>query len=129
VVGTGSGSIDIGGLEEGFAGNSLIAVVPLSSGSGDGVGLFPISSSSIQIYVPVTYISGSALSDTSTWGDHTIAGLGLITGTHTYDFGSGNTADSITVNIGGASAPEPGTTGLLGLAAMTLMFRSLRKRA
>lgn len=83
-----------------------------------------------QIFVPSGYVSGSVLSDTSTWNGTTIAGLGLTPGTYTYDWGTGPTADSFTLQIGPlATVPEPASFYLLALIAIgfVVMFSRLRK--
>jgi hypothetical protein len=67
-----------------------------------------------QIYLPSSYVSGSALSDTETWDTKTIASLGLTPGTYTWTWGNGADADSFTLQIG--AVPEPATLSLLGAA-------------
>lgn len=78
--------------------------------------------------VPVGYVSGSALSNNSTWDNTSIAALGLTPGTYVYTWGSGATADSLTLNIGANGTPEPGTMFLLGLGGLALALRHFRKR-
>lgn len=95
-----------------------------SSGGGDTVGIFTVG----VVLLPVDYVSGSALSDTSTWDSSTIAGLALTQGTYVYTWGSEATADSFTVNIGDSPTPEPGTTYLLGVAGVSLVIHRLRKQ-
>jgi hypothetical protein len=75
-----------------------------SFGSGDVVAITPGANGGL-IFVPKGYVSGSALSDTSTWNNTTIAGLGLILGSYTYTWGSGATADSFNLNVGTPPAP------------------------
>jgi len=103
-----------------------------SSGSGNPAGL----NSDFQgirpyIFVPEGYVSGSSLSDTSTWDGTTLAALGLTVGTYTYTWGTGATADSLTLNIGPAapSVPEPGSLCLLATGGAALLFQRWRKRA
>jgi hypothetical protein len=74
--------------------------------SGDVVGIFGINNS---LQVPFGYVSGSPLSDTSTFTDATIGSLGLTPGQYLYTWGTGATADSLTVNI----VPEPSTALLI----------------
>lgn len=79
------------------------------------------------IYLPNGYVSGSALSSTSTWNSTTFAALGLTPGTYVYKWGSGDHADSFTVNIGSTnSVPEPGAILLLGTSALALVVRRSR---
>ncbi len=94
-----------------------------SSGSGDLVGF----DASPEIFVPHGYVSGNALSSTSTWDSTTIDGLGLTPGTYMVTWGSGSDADSITVNVQGPT-PEPGTMCLLGVGGAALVLGCLRKR-
>lgn len=94
-----------------------------SSSTGD---TFGIEGSVGYILLPVGYISGSELSGTLTFDDTTIAALGLTDGTYTYTWGSGASADSLTVDIGGsvvtppAAAPEPSSLALLGSGVLGL---------
>ncbi len=60
--------------------------------------------------VPTGYVSGTALSGSSTYDGMTIAGLGLTPGTYTYSSGTGADADSLTVNVG--AVPEPSSLAL-----------------
>jgi hypothetical protein len=119
-IGTVTGSTAI------FATGGLLEA---DSGSGDAVDIIPLyDSPQGAIFVPTGYVSGSALSDTSTWDNTTIAALGLIPGTYTYNWGSGADADFFTINIG-QSTPEPGTAWLLaGGFALFIFARRLRAR-
>jgi hypothetical protein len=100
-----------------------------TSGSGDAVATTP-GLGLAQLYVPVGYVSADPLSDTDTWSGTTIAALGLTDGTYTYTWGSGATADSLTLNIGPVSAvPEPGSIYLAAAGGAMLLFRRLRKLA
>jgi hypothetical protein len=81
-----------------------------NSGSGDSVGIdgtFEILS------VPLDYVSGSALSDNSTYDNQTFGSLGVTPGTYVWTWGSGATADSFTFNI--VPVPEPSNLALLAL--------------
>ena len=116
-----------------FAGSDPIfgsfdTVVVATSGSGDAVVILPGLG---QLQVPNDYVSGASLSDTSTWDNTTIAGLGLIPGTYTYDWGIGVSKDSFTVIIDApqTGTPEPGSVWLLGLGGIALGLGRLHKRA
>lgn len=83
--------------------------------------------------LPSTYVSGSVVTGTATWNAQTIAGLGLTTGTYTWTWGTGPTADSFTLMIGSApvpSTPVPSSLYLvtLGILALALLqvFRMRR---
>ena len=78
------------------------------------------------VFVPVGYVSGSAISGTATFLGQTFASLGLTAGRYGYT----SRADSVTVNIGGA-VPEPSTWAmmLLGIGGIGMVMRRSRKPA
>jgi hypothetical protein len=78
---------------------------PPHSGSGDLVGIF-MNSTFDQLYVPSGYVSGSALSGTSTYDNTTFSGLGVTPGTYEWTWGPA-ADDSFTVQIGPAAVPAP----------------------
>ena len=77
------------------------------------------------LQTPDNYVSGSALSDTLTFDNTTISGLGLTPGTYTYTWGGGPDADSYTVDIEASAStePEPGSLALFGSALALLAVR------
>jgi hypothetical protein len=81
------------------------------------------------IYVPAGYVSGTQLSDTDTFNGATFASLGITSGTYTYTWGSGPTADTATV-MTIASVPEPSTwaaiLGGFGILGAVQRFRRQR---
>ena len=81
----------------------------------------------LGFYLPTTYVSGEALSNTSTYSDKTIAGLGLTPGTYTWTWGTGPTADSFQLQVE-AATPEPATFGLLTFAAAGMLLAGYRRR-
>lgn len=74
------------------------------------------------VVVPAGYVSGGALSATSTYSGKTIAGLGLIPGTYVWSW----TTDTLTLNI--AQVPLPAAPWLFATAFTSLAWR-LRRRA
>ena len=116
------------------------------SGSGDSFGII-YAGDEINYYnpdlVPTLWIPpGSriddpdyaiyAISGTSTYVGQTFTSLGLTPRSYTWSWGSGGTADSITMQIGNSAAPGPasvpGPLPILGLAAAFGFSRKLRKR-
>jgi PEP-CTERM motif len=90
-----------------------------SSGGGDIVGIFaPIGS----IIVPTGYVSGSPLSDSSTFAGQTFASLGVTPGSYKWTWGSGPTADGFTIEVG---VPEPSTWAMLLIGFAGLATRPL----
>jgi len=100
--------------------------VAANSASGD---VFAIVGFQGDVAVPVGYVSGTQLSDSATFSNASLDSLGLTAGTYTYTWGSEATADSITVEIGAAAAPEPGTWMLLTCGAGLVALARRRKKA
>jgi hypothetical protein len=96
-----------------------------TSDSGETFGV-QATSSSIDLYLPVGYVSGTALSGTTTYTSTTLTDLGVTPGTYTWTWGSGSTADSVTMTI----VPEPHQYAMaagLGLVGIGLWRRHARK--
>ncbi len=71
------------------------------------------------------YDSESFLSNSATYQNQSFASLGLDLGTYVYTWGTGENADSLTVNV--TTVPEPATTALLVLGGCAVLFRSRRR--
>jgi VPDSG-CTERM motif len=159
VVATGSGTLDLAALIPFGGGTGSAAIVPntgqlvLGVGGpvfvysgvsgptsfGSGGPTFPDSSSGDLVGIagsglgflvfPQGYSSGNPLSDTSTFNNATFASLGITPGTYTWTWGTGQHADSFTLQIGPASVPDAGSTlpllsfALLGLVALRRKLR------
>ena len=72
------------------------------SGTGGRFGV-EVSASS-QVYLPAGYVSGTAISASSTWAGQSLADLNLTPGTYLFDYGS----DRITFNVVDPSTGRPG---------------------
>jgi len=94
-----------------------------NTASGDFVG---ISGVGLGLFVPLNYISGTALSDSMTFNNATFASLGVTPGTYVWSWGDGAN-QMFTLRIG--AVPDGGSTisllgcALLGLAALRRKLR------
>jgi hypothetical protein len=113
-----SGYLGISGPAEFGPGDSPL---PATTGSGNLVGVY----GGEGLIVPEGYVSGSQLSDTDTYFDETIAQLGLAPGIYNYTWGSGPTADSLTINIG--VVPEPASVAVVTIPTVALLRRRQRR--
>jgi hypothetical protein len=76
--------------------------------------------------VPPSYMSGSLLSDTSTYDNQTFVSLGVTPGTYEWTWGSGADADSFTLDV--PAVPEPASIALLALPLGLFMLLTARHR-
>jgi hypothetical protein len=88
-----------------FGPPSIIGGTGASSGSGDTVAIAAGVDKLLDL--PQGYVSGSPLSDTSTYDNQTFASLDATPGTYVWTWGSGAHADSFTLQIGPAAVPAP----------------------
>jgi hypothetical protein len=94
--GTGPTSIGTGGFS--FANTGSVAKLGI-----DGINRV--------IWVPQGYTSGAALSSNSTYNAKSLASMGLTVGTYTWNWGSGDTADSLIIQVGDLEiTPTPTVT-------------------
>ncbi len=121
-VGSG-GSIDFYGGTNGPNSFGSGGYTVASSGSGDTLGI-----SVGFVAVPHGYTSGSVISGTAIFSGMTFASLAVNPGTYIFTWGSGATADFLTLQVGPASIPEPSTPILFGTAAILLGYCGWRRR-
>jgi hypothetical protein len=88
-----------------------------SSASGDKMGIF---NSLGRMGFPLGYISGSPLSGSATFANHTLASLGLTEGSYVYTWGAGANADSFTISVSSVAVPEPSTLFVGGITTAML---------
>jgi hypothetical protein len=101
----------------GFAGTAGWGSDVYTPPSTVGGNVFVMFASVNQMGIPEGYTSGEPLNTSATWDSATFSSLGLNPGTYTYTWGFGSTADSLTVQVGASSVPEPATIWLLAMGA------------
>ena len=97
-----------------------------SSGSGDLVGIENGVSIADELFVPTGYMSGTPLSDTSTYDNQTFSTLGVTPGTYEWTWGTG-TNQNFTLVIGSA-VPEPSTWAMMLLGFAGISFMAYRRK-
>jgi hypothetical protein len=101
-------------------GSSGLAVLA-NIGSGDPVGIDNLAG---LLYLPLGYVSGSALSSSATFNNATLASLGVTPGTYVWTWGDGAN-QNFTLQIGSVGVPgvpDGGSTvSLLGCALLGLV--------
>jgi hypothetical protein len=93
-----------------------------SSGSGD---LVAMAGGPNELFVPQGYVSGSPLSDISTYNNATFASLGATPGVYEWTWGTGAN-QNFTLKIGAAAMPDSGSTFGLLFLALTVLFGASR---
>lgn len=100
-----------------------------NSGSGQHFGLNAFSPTQLLLDVPHNYVSGTMLSSSSTYAGSTFTSLGLTSGTYVYTWGSGATADSMTIQVGPSAVPEPSSLAMCGIAGLVgLVVARVRRK-
>lgn len=114
----------------GFAGPSVIGTggyVDATTSTGTMFAFNANSFGNALVFVPLGYVSGSAIAASQTYAKATFASLGLTTGSYVYR----SAADTVTINVGAMSAvPELATWAMmiLGMGAVgTAMRRQVRR--
>ena len=77
------------------------------------------------LYTPRFYTSDTPLTGTATYTSATFASLGLTPGSYEWTWGSGATADSLTLNVG--AVPIPAAVWLFGSGLLGLVGVARRK--
>jgi hypothetical protein len=96
-----------------------------SSGSGDAVGRVEAGPFDL-ILVPTGYVSGNALSDSSTYNNATFASLGVTPGIYEWTWGTGAN-QNFTLAV--TTVPDSGSTISLVVMALTWLFGVSRFRS
>ena len=123
---TGPATLITSSLYTGFTGPTNFGgggISVASSGSGDAVAMI---FDQADLAVPLGYISGSSLSDTSIYNSQSFASLGVIPGTYQWVWGSGGPFRSFTLQIGVAAAAVPEPSGMLLLVLSLGMLLAAR---
>ncbi len=98
------------------------AISLASTSSGSFVGIWGAGQT---LYLPHGYVSGSAISASSTFSGKSIASLGITPGSYTYSWGSGANIDHVTISV--VAVPEiPETLAVAG--GMCLITAWLNRR-
>jgi len=102
------------------------ALVSATGGTGEYTSLFwgPTTS---QLSVPAGYVSQRALQATMSFTGASFASLGLAPGAYVWTWGSGESADSYTLNVG--TVPVPAAVWLFGSGLLGLVGVARRKKA
>jgi hypothetical protein len=116
-------SLEYGGVKAPIDFGAGVFTSPNSS-SGDAVGVVGEFG---ELIVPGDYVSGDVLSETSTYLSATFASLGMTPGTYIYSWGSGDHADTFTIEIG-AATPEASTWAMMLLGFGGLGYAAVRRR-
>ena len=103
------------------------ATTSASMTSGGPVGFASGVADLTYLIFPAGYISNTPLSDSSTYLGATISSLGLAPGDHVWNWGSGDDADTFTIDvISPPAVPEPSTWAMVLIGFIGLGFAGYR---
>ncbi|MDO6413143.1 PEPxxWA-CTERM sorting domain-containing protein [Sphingomonas sp. BIUV-7] len=113
----------------GFSGFSTFAFGDYTTqyadiGTGDG---FSVVLGSELVYVPLGYVSGSAISSDATFNNQTLARLGLNLGDYTLTAGNGDTVSLHVGQAAPAAVPEPASWAMF-IGGFGLIGGAMRRR-
>jgi PEP-CTERM motif len=106
-------------------------VTMASSTSGGPVGLVSGLGDNPTLIFPIDYISGTALSDSSTYLGATISSMGMTPGDYVFGWGSGDHADTLTIDIIASTppaVPEPSSWAMMLIGFSGLGFAAVRRK-
>jgi PEP-CTERM motif-containing protein len=105
---------------------TVFGATPASSGSGNMFMFDNTGFGSFILAVPVGYTTDSPISNFSTYNNRTLSQLGLTPGTFTWTMGTGNTENTVIINVSATPVPEPSTLALLTLGSV-IAFATRRR--
>ena len=100
-----------------------------SSTSGGPIGFASGVADLTYLIFPAGYVSGAPLSDSSTYLDATISSLGLTPGDHVWNWGSGEHADTFTIDVVASPVPEPSTWAMMLFGFAGLGYAAVRRKS
>lgn len=116
----------------GASGYTGLTVIPTSFGPGGPAvassttgGIAGVAGFSKTLFVPANYVSGTVFTDSATFNNTTLAGLGFTPGTYIFSWGTGANADSLTIT---SVVPEPSTWAVFIAGSVSLLGVGFRRR-
>jgi hypothetical protein len=101
-----------------------------TEGSGDPIGISGMPGLDAVLVSP-GYVSGMPLIEGSSYIDATFASLGMTPGTYVWSWGSGDHADTFTIEVAGSvegSVPEASTWPMMLVGFASLAYAAVRRK-